>query len=438
MKKVLCILGTIAICLIFSGCEQPKNDSYSSDVGIDSSITPEEKSVPLNVAVDGMSAELNDLKSNSPANIDWSNAAIGCPLQGISECYALKLTNDYEAHPEKVLTVEEQLEQFESYCKSYLGEYNSEFACFKTIKRGLGGDKYTIDGIEDVVFTDFPKIDEYKDKILNGEIEPIWYLYVEHERQMYLWWSAASMIYPHWYNKGKTLQMLDKYFKASSTIPTDIGEPVAVFSNDGSHNNETYHLLSGDVSIGEAVDWFTNEYTKSLGVFPDEDIPKPAVRQIEVYQITADTYAYVFLFTFTLGGIPCDYTGERYLVGSNENSYSSVSTGGQALMINKNEIDMAYDIAPSMYVTEGEPITEIISLHEAAGILGKSVSESVLYKAKTVELVMTGNRTEDNPEPLLMPTWKITLQNDNDGFLYDFYIDAVSGALGYVRYKSNI
>ncbi len=107
-------------------------------------------------------------------------------------------------------------------------------------------------------------------------------------------------------------------------------------------------------------------------------------------------------------------------------------------MINKNEVDIAYDIAPSMYVTEGEPITEIIRLREAADILGKSVSGSVLYKAKTVELVMTGNRTKDNPNPLLMPTWKITLQNDNDGFLYDFYIDAGSGALGgYVRYKNN-
>lgn len=438
MKLQKNILIAIAICLILSGCEQSKNDSYASDIGRDSTITSGEKSVPLNIAVDGMSAELNDLKSNSSANIDWSNAVIGYPLQGISECCALKLTNDYEVHPEKVLTVEEQLAQFKSYCKSYLGEYNSEFACFETKKRELKGDGYTIDGIEDEVFTDFPKIDEYKEQILNGSVQPTWYLYVDHKRQMYLWWSAESMIYPHWYNKGKTLQMLDRYFKASSTIPTDIGEPVAVYPNDGSHSNVTYHLLSGDVSIGEAVDWFSNEYTKSLGVFPDEDIPKPAVRQIEVYQITADTYAYVFLFTFTLGGIPCDYTGERYLVGSNENSYSSVSTGGQALMITKNEIDMAYDIAPSMYVTEGEPIKEIISLHEAAGILGKSVSESVLYKAKTVELVMTGNRTKNNPEPLLMPTWKITLQNDNDGFLYDFYIDAVSGALGgYVRYKNN-
>ncbi|MGN0682959.1 MAG: hypothetical protein ACI4JY_04705 [Oscillospiraceae bacterium] len=421
-----------AVCLIFTACDASTSNSEGNSEVIESN----DKTIPLKTVTENLSAELNELKNNTDMNIDWSNAVIGCPLQGISECYALKLTFDYEAHPEKVLTVEEQLEQFESYCKSYLGEYNSEFACFKTIKRGLGGDNYTIDGIEDVVFTDFPKINEYKDKILNGEIEPIWYLYVDHKKQMYLWWCAGSMIYPHWFNKGKTLQMLDRYFKASSTLPTDIGEPVAVYPNDGSHSNVTYHLLSGDVSIGEAVDWFTNEYTKSLGVFPDENIPKPAVRQIEVYQITADTYAYVFFFTFTMGGIPCDYTGERVLIGNNENYYSPVSTGGQALMINKNEIDMAYDIAPSMYVTEGEPITEIISLCEAADILDKSVSESVLYKAKTAELVMTGNRTEDNPDPLLMPTWKITLQNDNDAFLYDFYIDAVNGEVGYLKYKS--
>lgn len=424
--------------LFLTACGSTTSNSGESAEVIESN----SDTTPLKTVTENFESELNELKNNPQVNIDWSNAAIGYPLQGISECYAVKLMDAFEAHPEKVMTVEEQLAQFESYCKSYLGEYNPENACFDTKKRELKGDAYTIDGIEDEVFTDFPKIDEYKEQILNGEVVPVWYIYVDNYRQIYLWWSAESMIYPHWYNKGTTLRMLDRYYKASSAIPTDLGEPVAVYPNDGSHNNESYHLLDGDVTVGEALDWFTNNYMKSLGVIADEDIQKPAVKQIEVYQINEDTYAYVFLFAPTLNGIPCDYTGERvYRVYQGETSFTSITYQGQALMLKSGEIDWAIGDAPEMFTTVGEPITEIISLKKAADIMRESVSENILYKAKTAELVMTADRTKDKTagkteENPLMPMWKITLINDNDGFLYDFYIDAVSGTLGgYLRYQ---
>lgn len=437
------ILKTISLaaaaCLLLTACgSTTSNSNESAEVIESNSVT-----TPIKTVAENFESELNELKSTPQVNIDWSNAVIGCPLQGISECYAVKLMGDFEAHPEKVMTVEEQLAQFELYCKSYLGEYNSEFACFDTKNRELKGDAYTIDGIEDEIFTDFPKIDEYKEQILNGEVVPVWYLYVDNYRQIYLWWSAESMIYPHWYNKGTTLQMLDRYYKASAAVPTNLGEPVAVYPNDGSHYNESYHLLDGDVTVGEALDWFTNNYMKSLGVIADEDIQKPAVKQILVYQITEDTYAYVFLFAPMANGIPLDYAGTRsYRVYQGETMFTSITYASQALMLKSGEIDWAFGCTPEMFTTVGEPITEIISLKKAADIMSKSVSENVMYKAKTVELVMTADRTKDKTagkteENPLMPMWKITLINDNDGFMYDFYIDAVSGTLGgYFRYDN--
>lgn len=107
-------------------------------------------------------------------------------------------------------------------------------------------------------------------------------------------------------------------------------------------------------------------------------------------------------------------------------------------MIKSDEIDWAVGIAPQAYIEQGDPITEIISLQEAADIMSKSVSEKIQYKAKTAELILTANSSTENPDPVLVPTWKFTLLNDNDGFLYDFYISAVSGILdGYVRYENN-
>ena len=394
---------------------------------------------PLKSVTENLRHNFDELKSDPHVNIDWNGAAIGYPVQGISECYAIKKIGGYELHPDKTMTAEEQLAQFESYCKSYLGEYNTDFACFDTKNRELSDDVYTIDGIDGETFTDFPKIEEYRDKIINGSIQPTWYLYVDHERQIYLWWNAETMIYPHWYNKGTALRLLDEYYKASSAIPTDLGEPVAVYLNDGSHSNESYHLLDGDVTVGDALDWFSGNYPQSLGVIADEDVNKLAVRQINVYLITEDTYAFVFLFTPALNGIPLDYEGERIIrVSQGEEPFNSVTYAGQALMIKSNEIDWAVGIAPQAYMEQGDPITEIISLQEAADIMSKSVSEKIQYKAKTEELILTANSNTENPDPVLVPTWKFTLLNDNDGFLYDFYIGAVSGILdGYVRYENN-
>lgn len=440
--KLKCIFAFISTTsFLLSGCSQSNNlgNTSTSNFNVGGTTVSEGNCVSLINATERIPEEISTLKSNPHVNIDWSGAAIGYPVQPISECCAIKKIGGYELHPDKAMTAEEQLAQFQSYCKSYLGEYNTDFACFDTKNRELSDDVYTIDGIDGETFTDFPKIEEYKAKILSGEVKPTWYLYVDHERQIYLWWNAETMIYPHWYNKGTALRLLDEYYKASSAVPTDLGEPAAVYLNDGSHSNESYHLLDGDVTVDNALDWFSGNYPQSLGIIADEDVNKLAVRQINVYQITENTYAFVFLFTPAVNGIPLDYEGERIIrVSQGEEPFNSVTYAGQALMIKSNEIDWAVGIAPQAYIEQGDPITEIKSLQEAADIMSKSVSEKIQYKAKTVELILTANSSAENPNPVLVPTWKFTLLNDNDGFLYDFYIDAVSGILdGYVRYENN-
>lgn len=432
MKKHILTALTIAAVLFLTACDSTTSISGESP-GIVEDIGD---TMPLKIVTENFESELNELKTKSPDNIDWSGA-IGFPVPVVSECYAVRVSDThYEIYPDKVMTVEEQLAQFESYCKSYLGEYNPENACFDTKNRELLGEEYKIEGIDGVMFTAFPKINEYKDQILSGIVHPTWYLYVDNQNQMYLWWSAETMIYPHWYNKGETLRMLDKYYIAYAAIPTRLGEPFAAYPNDGSHNNEKYHLADSDVTIGEALDYFNNDYLKSLGI-AENDIQKPAVRYINVYRITEDTYAYAFIFTMTACEIPFDWTRERSVVGSNKELFSPVSSEGQALMINKNDIDWAVGVAPSLFIKSGKPITDIISFSKSAEILSENISPDVLFRVVSADLVMTASNSRDNPDPLLMPTWKFTLQNDNDGFLYDFYIDAVSGRIdGYVRYNN--
>lgn len=445
MKKHSLAAIAVSIPLLLTACGQT---AEISDVSSESEFAPAVTSeatqqqetsglakTPLKDVTENLQDDIGRLRTSTYKNIDWSEVA-GFSAPAVSECTGVKLTAYYKAHPDKTMSVQEQLSLFESYCKSYLGEFEREYACFDTAERDLLDGHYEIDGIEDIVFVAYPKLDDYMDKILDGSVVPAWYLYVDHQRQIYLWWSAQSMMYPHWFNKGETLRSLDEYYKASSAIPTDIGEPVAVYPNDGSHDSVSYRLSGGEVTIGEALDYFNNEFYSSLGVISADDVQKFAVRYIDVYQITEDTYAYGFRFSYAAGGIPLDYADEMtYNVAHGDNPYQSVTSDGKALMIKSRDIDWAVGIAPQSYVTEGEPITEIISLDKAADILSENLSEYIVYKAVSAELVMTANKTADVPDPLLLPTWKITLRNNSDGFFYDFYIDAGSGEIGYLKYN---
>lgn len=405
--------------------------SYSSEVSGD---FPSEITVPIKTATEIFSADLEECGKRSYPNLDFS-AATGFPVPAVSECYAIKCVNsDYEVHQDEELTVKEKLSRFESYCRAYLGEYDPENACFETNDHKYDSEKYEIEGIDGVEFTAFPKILEHKNQITAGDISPSYYLYVDNKKQTYLWWLSETSIYPHWYNKGLALSLLDDYLKASSAIPSDIGEPVAVYSNDGTHEEERYRLYDGEVSIKEALDYFNNEYFRSVNI-ADDDIQNIAVRYINVYRVTEDIYAYVFVFTTAVDKIPFDCTGERQVIGSDSELFNPISREGQALMIKKNDIDWAVGAAPDMSTGVGEPITEIIRFTDAADILSESLSENVAYKALSAELVMTAGITAENKSPLLLPTWKVTLENDNDGLFYDFYINAVNGELGYVRYS---
>lgn len=441
MHRIQTAATAIAMLLLMTACgrsgqsgEQNSHENGSVSPPSYSSEVSSEITVPIKTATENFSADLEECGKRSYPNLDFSGA-ISFPAPVVSECYAIKCAeNDYEVRQDGEMTIEEKLSRFESYCRAYLGEYNPENACFETSDRKLDGKEYEIEGIDGVEFTAFPKLSEYEKKIKSGEISPSYFLYVDNKKQTYLWWLSETSIYPHWYNKGLTLSLLNEYLKASSAIPTDIGEPIAVYPNDGSHEDERYRLYDGEVSIKEALDYFNNEYLRSVNI-ADNDIQNIAVRYINVYRVTEDIYAYVFIFTTAVDKIPFDRTGERQVVGDDKELFKPISHDGQALMIKKNDIDWAVGAAPDMSPEVGEPITEIIRFTDAADILSKALSENVTYKVLSAELVMTAGITDENKSPLLIPTWKLTLNNENDGFHYDFYINAISGELGYVRYN---
>ena len=127
MKKTRSLLILIAA-LALTACGNSEKaassggtiSDNSSDLSVISdNLSDELNTEPLNSVTENLQHDLIELKSNPHVNIDWSGAVIGYPVQEISECYAIKKIGGYELHPDKTMTAEEQLVQFESYCKSY-------------------------------------------------------------------------------------------------------------------------------------------------------------------------------------------------------------------------------------------------------------------------------------------------------------------------------
>ena len=78
---------------------------------------------------------------------------------------------------------------------------------------------------------------------------------------------------------------------------------VASYFNDGTHNDETYRILDGNVSIGEAVTYFEKDYLSSLPCDFDSNY-SIYVSTIDVYNIHDDIYCYVFQFSTAWNSIP--------------------------------------------------------------------------------------------------------------------------------------
>ena len=132
MKKHSLAAIAVSIPLLLSACGQT---SEISDVSSESEFAPAVTSeaehhqentglakTPLKDVTENLQADIAKLRTTTYKNIDWSEVA-GFSAPAVSECTGVKLTSYYEAHPDKTMTVQEQLDLFESYCKSYLVEF---------------------------------------------------------------------------------------------------------------------------------------------------------------------------------------------------------------------------------------------------------------------------------------------------------------------------
>lgn len=245
-----------------------------------------------------------------------------------------------------------------------------------------------------------------------------------------MWW-ISSADFPHWINKGEAYSLIKTDdTKVSSWIPSDMNNKVASYFNDGTNNDETYRIFDGNVSVGEAVTYFENEYLLSLPCDFDNNY-SINVSSIDVYNIQDDLYCYVFNFSTAWNSIPFDSREETF---SYQDTSYQYMVSGEALMIKKNDIDTIVDLRfPDISEAE-KPIENICTLENAVNIMSNTLTQEVKFELQTIEFVYKGNYSNDYTTAYLEPSWKFVTYNPNDDLYYCVYVNAVSGECSYISY----
>lgn len=442
MKKALIALLTITILLTCTACSKNENKSNvsgkansetiesatgsNSPIGGESTVTGNGN---VKTVMENYDANFESCLNTEFVNLDWTNAG-KCPVESVSELYNIK-SNDVIAVDK--IPLAEMLDKFEEYCRFYLGEYLDDNAFFQPMFDKDIGDPEGFFSLPDVVvggisYPGKPKISDYRDRLENEEIKVNYLVYRNIKKNQYLWWGFS---YPHWINKGAALTAIgDKTSKCSSWIPSDLGEPIARYYNDEKNYNVKYKLSDGEVSIGDAIKYFTEKYPDTL---PFDVKPEYSVKYVDVYKINDDTYGYLLNTSLKYNSVSFEILGEMATDSSAPHFYA---TDGQAFMVKKDDIDVTVDCDPkTMIENDSNPILNILSLKEASGIVSEKMTQNVKFNVLSTDLVYHGTRDEENIARL-KPTWEIKLFNPNDNVNYNVYVDAVSGECNYFSYVS--
>lgn len=394
-----------------------------------------EDAIDIKTATESYKADFEACKAAGYPNLSFENTEV-FPVAVVESCRKLEDVpfNKQTEELEGQITETEKVEKFKEYCKFFLGDYDEEWGGFDTLDADWDKRKsMEVDGFR---YSIFEKLSDHTEEIENEDFHINWMVYVDPYKKNYLWYTPSTLKYPHEFNKGNAAVILKESQNViisiqtgeSAYIPKYIpDEPIARYFNDGTNNDVTYRLADGDCSIGEAIDYFTNEFREALPFDPEDKQPY-LVRYIDVFPMTDDTYAYFIRFSPTVGA-PIPFERSISMSGSAGSLPDEFSLNCQALMIKKNDIDVANTFAPIYGINEtGGEITKMIPLKKAVDIVSERITQAVMFDVIEVDLVYHGKCAPDNDTAaVLSPTWLIRMINPNDALYYVAYIDAVTG-----------
>ena len=220
----------------------------------------------------------------------------------------------------------------------------------------------------------------------------------------------------------------DTYNRLRSFDPGLYFEQVGIYSPQ---SEKSFNLVDGEMKICDAVKFFENYINNAPISTGLQRNMRTSVYNVRVLKIDENTYGY----DFTTRG---QFEGVNYepVVYDSMSTYSYDPTGGEALMIRSDDVDIIDGFYGNKWTFDVKACDSIVPVETAVKNISESLSDSVTFEVNTVEFVYVqqfvkdelGHIDIDKYEAHITPAWRITMHNVNDNLEYMCYVDAKDGS----------
>lgn len=197
-------------------------------------------------------------------------------------------------------------------------------------------------------------------------------------------------------------------------------------------------LLNGEVSIKEAIETFNREINENYYLEnPNPDVTYQ-VCGVQVSEITKQNKGYRLYARCVYDGIPFDTFNQRNSGRSELKDFEMPEMHiafSEAMMIENGRLDCTTECDRVCKVEKrGDQITEILPLTEVLGKLSEELTEEAIFQVNSIDFVYCSDLSEEDEHEIIVsvrytPFWKITLQNEKDKSIMNFYANILTGEI---------
>lgn len=190
-------------------------------------------------------------------------------------------------------------------------------------------------------------------------------------------------------------------------------------------SEETFMLLDKEISIKDAVLFFEN-YVASIPV-SEEPIFGIHVNNVDVYRLDEEHYGFEFINSRIYDGIHFNFVWDGCSIDGMNRDMS------YGVMVQSNDVDHIYAPFNAYKAYDETQYSQFVPFEEAVITVSEKMTDYVGFEVTRAELIYrykpntgAGINVGETLYPVY-PSWKLTMLNPNDNFIYVAYVNALTG-----------
>ena len=280
-----------------------------------------------------------------------------------------------------------------------------------------------------------PSFYEYKAQLFSGELH-FSKLFLE-SKEMSLHVEPTGRV--HIYNRGKAFRMkhpdtpyIGMYFAG------DDYEITADYDFPDDTVTDCYMLLDGKMSVADAAKQVVKLIAKDN--FGGGSALQPAVSQIQVLKLNDSSYGYNDFLTPSYEGVMLDVSHIQragFLNSSGQHTAQEyMLMRGYAFLPEHDTLDIVVGYNSGYEADRLHTYDRILPFDAAVQKASAAFSGEMRLQVSRADLRYACRYDDPNMQTGLTayPVWKFTSKNENDGLIYEVYVNAVTGVCDYCKH----